>query len=60
MHYENGHVAVHPPPGPSEEEEERIELTLAARAAEVFEETGLYILCAGLDPPLAAMTRVPS
>lgn len=53
-HYEDedGHVDLRPPPGLSEEEEERIELTLAARAAEVFEQTGLYILCAVLDPPV--------
>jgi hypothetical protein len=56
IHYEDedGHVDVHPPPGLSEEEEERIELALAARAADVFEETGLYILCAVLDPPSSA------
>lgn len=54
IHYEDedGHVDVHPPPGLSEAEEERIELTLAARAADVFEDTGLYILCAVLDPPV--------
>ncbi len=47
---EDWHVDVHPPPGLSEEEEERIELALAARTAEVLEATGLYILCAVLDP----------
>jgi hypothetical protein len=31
-------------------QEESIELALAGRAAEIFEETGLYILCAVLDP----------
>ena len=46
---EDGHVDVHPPPGLADEEEERIELTLAARAAEVFEDTGLFIPCAVLD-----------
>lgn len=46
---EDGHVEVFPPPALSEGEEERIELTLAARAADVFEHTGLYIICAVLD-----------
>lgn len=46
---EDGHVEVFPPPTLSEAEEERIELALAGRAAEIFEETGLYILCAVLD-----------
>jgi hypothetical protein len=36
---------VYPPPGLTEEEEDRIELTLAARASQIFEETGLFILC---------------
>jgi hypothetical protein len=31
-------------------EEERVELAVAARAGEIFEETGLFILCAALDP----------
>ncbi len=47
---EDGHVEVFPPPVFSEAEEERIELALAARAAEIFAETGLYIVCAVLDP----------
>ena len=47
---EDGHVEVFPPPTLSEEEEERIELALAARAADVFASTGLYVLCAVLDP----------
>ena len=38
------------PPTLSEADEEQVELTLAARAAEIFAETGLYILCAVLDP----------
>lgn len=42
---EDGHVRVYPPPGLTEEEEDRIELTLAARASQIFEETGLFILC---------------
>jgi len=57
-HYEDedGHVDIHPPPGLAEDEEERVELALAARAAEVFENTGLYILCAVLDPLPSAVT----
>jgi hypothetical protein len=47
---EDGHVIIFPPPGLPEEEEERIELAVAARAGEIFEETGLFILCAALDP----------
>ena len=46
---EDGHVVLHPPLMLSEEEEDRIELALAARAGEIFEETGLFILCAVLD-----------
>lgn len=48
---EDGHVGLFPPPKLSDEEEERIELALCARAAEIFEETGLFILCGVLDPP---------
>ncbi|MGH9428767.1 MAG: hypothetical protein ACRD2L_20970 [Terriglobia bacterium] len=47
---EDGHVIIFPPPGLPEEEEERVELAVAARAGEIFEETGLFILCAALDP----------
>ncbi len=47
---EDGSVYIFPPPSLSEEEEERIELAVAARAGEIFEETGLFILCAALDP----------
>lgn len=46
---EDGHVDVFPPPTISEAEEENIELALAARAAEIFADTGLYIVCAVLD-----------
>ena len=46
---EDGHVDVFPPPGLSEAEEDRIELAIAARAAAIFEQTGLYILCALFD-----------
>ncbi|MGE0827329.1 MAG: hypothetical protein AB7G75_20920 [Candidatus Binatia bacterium] len=48
---EDGHVIIYPPPGLSEEEEERVELAVAARAGEIFEKTGLFILCAALDRP---------
>ncbi len=47
---EDGHVDVFPPPRLTEDEEERLELALAARAAEAFARTGLYVLCAVLDP----------
>lgn len=47
---EDGRVEVFPPPGIWEAEEERIELALAARSAQIFDETGLYIVCAVLDP----------
>ncbi len=46
---EDGHVDVFPPPNLTEEEEERIELALAARAASIFEQTGLLIPCAVFD-----------
>src|SRR5215470_495462 len=48
---EDGHVIIFPPPGLPEEEEERVELAVAARAGDIFEETGLFILCAALDRP---------
>ncbi len=47
---EDGFVYIFPPPGLSEEEEERIELAVAHRAGVVLEETGLFIACAVLDP----------
>ena len=37
---EDGAVYIFPPPGLPEEEEERIELAVAARAGEIFDETG--------------------
>ena len=46
---EDGHVDVFPPPTLTEVEEEHLELALAERAAEIFQETSLYILCAVLD-----------
>ena len=47
---EDGHVDIFLPPSLPEEEEERVELAVAARAGDIFEETGLFILCAALDP----------
>jgi hypothetical protein len=47
---EDGRVDVFPPPGLSEAEEDRLEMALAARAGEIFDNTGLYIVCAVLDP----------
>ena len=47
---EDGRVELFPPPGLSEAEEDRVEMALAARAAEIFDDTGLYIVCAVLDP----------
>jgi hypothetical protein len=43
---EDGHVTVFPPPTLSEEEVDRIEMALATRAGEIFDTTGLFILCA--------------
>jgi hypothetical protein len=47
---EDGRVDVFAPPGLSEAEEDRLELTLAGWAADIFDGTGLYIVCAVLDP----------
>ena len=47
---EGGRVEIFPPPSLSETEEDRVEMALAARAAEIFADTGLYIVCAVLDP----------
>jgi hypothetical protein len=43
---EDGHVAVFPPPTLSEEEVDRVEMALCSRAGEIFDTTGLFILCA--------------
>jgi hypothetical protein len=43
---EDGHVTIFPPPALSEEEVDRIEMALATRAGEIFDTTGLFILCA--------------
>lgn len=47
---EDGHVEVYPPASLSDAEVDRIELTLASRCGEIFDRTGLYIVCAVLDP----------
>ena len=46
---EDGHVEVFPPAALSDADVDRLELTLAARSAEIFDHTGLYIVCAVLD-----------
>lgn len=46
---EDGHVDVFPPLSCSEADAERLDLALAARAAEIFDSTGLYVACAVLD-----------
>jgi hypothetical protein len=46
---EDGRVTVVVPPTCSEQQEDRIELGLAARAGEIFEATGLFIVCGVLD-----------
>ena len=46
---EDGRVEIFPPTTLSEAEEERLEYAVAARAAQIFEETGLFIPCAVLD-----------
>jgi hypothetical protein len=48
---EDGHVTLVVPPTCSEQEEDRIELALAARAGDIFEATGLFIVCGVLDRP---------
>ena len=47
---EDGHVEVFPPPSLADIEVDRMELMLASRSAEIFDQTGLYIVCAVLDP----------
>ena len=47
-----------PPPHLSDAEEDSVEMAVAERAAQIFEETGLYILCAILGPaPRSALKR---
>jgi hypothetical protein len=45
----HGHVDLIVPPSLSEEEIGRVELALATRAGEIFDETGFFIPCAVLD-----------
>jgi hypothetical protein len=46
---EDGHVEVFPPASLADAEVDRLELALVARAAEIFGQTDLYIVCAVLD-----------
>jgi hypothetical protein len=46
---EDGHIRVFPPPMLSEAEVDRVEMALATRAGEIFDTTGLFILCAVFD-----------
>ena len=48
---EDGHVTLVVPATCSAQEEDRIELALAARAGEIFEATGLFTVCGVLDHP---------
>ena len=48
---EDGHVRVFPPLTLSQEEE-RLEMALCTRAGEIFDATGLFILCAIFDASL--------
>jgi len=43
---EDGHVAIFPPPTLSDEDVDRVEMALASLAGEIFDTTGLFILCA--------------
>ena len=47
---EDGRVEIFTPSGLSDAEEDSVEMAVAERAAQIFEETGLYILCAILGP----------
>ena len=47
---EDGRIKVYPPSCLSEAEEEALEETLSEKCIEIFEETGLFILCATFDP----------
>ena len=47
---EDGRVEVFAPPTLSDAEEDQVELSLPARAAQIFADTGLYIVCSVLGP----------
>ena len=46
---EDGRLKVFPPPGLSEAQEEALEETLTEKCIEIFDETGLFIVCAAFD-----------
>ena len=46
---EDGAVKVFPPAGLSEDEVDRLEMAIARRAGEIFDDTGLFITCAVFD-----------
>ena len=46
---EDGRIKVFPPSCLSEAEEETLEETLSEKCIEIFEQTGLFILCATFD-----------
>lgn len=46
---EDGRIKIFPPPSLSEDQEEKIEEAVAEKCVEIFEETGLFILCAVFD-----------
>ena len=46
---EDGRLKVFPPPGLSEVEEEALEEALIEKCIEIFDETGLFIVCAAFD-----------
>jgi hypothetical protein len=46
---EDGHVEIVPPAAWPEADVDQLDLALAARAAALFDRTGLYIVCAVLD-----------
>ena len=46
---EDGRLKVFSPPGLSEVEEETLEEALIEKCIEIFDETGLFIVCAAFD-----------
>ncbi len=46
---EDARLKVFPPPALSEAEEEALEETLIEKCIEIFDETGLFIVCAAFD-----------